>query len=137
MWTGLRGGVVAAGSAVAASVCCLLPLTLVLLGLSSGAFMAATMQYRWLLLPVGVAGAVGGAALYVRERRRCDAAGCRVAGGRLGLALLVAATLVVLAEVAVTVYPEPVARLLAGAPAAGAPGEGPERGGQGVDDAVR
>jgi hypothetical protein len=37
MWDGLKGGVVAAGSALAASVCCLLPLALVLLGVWSGA----------------------------------------------------------------------------------------------------
>lgn len=115
MWNGLTGGLVAAGSAIAASVCCLLPLGLVLLGVSSGAFMMTTMPYRWLLLPIGVTGLAAGYVLYLRERRRCAGLGCRLAGGRTTLALLILATLVVMAELAVTVYPEPVARLLAGA----------------------
>ncbi len=114
MWSGLKGGLVAAGSALAASVCCLLPVTLVLLGVSSGAFMAATMPHRWLLLPVGVAGLAAGYALYARERRRCATIGCRVAGGRTALAILVVATLVVVGELAVTFFPETVARVLAG-----------------------
>ncbi len=116
MWSGLKGALVGVASALAASVCCLLPLALVLLGLSSGAFMMVTMPYRWLLLPLGVLGLVAGYALYFRERRRCAAATCRLAGGRTALVLLVLATLVVLAELAFVLYPEPVARLLAGAP---------------------
>lgn len=113
MWTGLKGGLVAVGSALAASVCCLLPLALVLLGVSSGAFMLTTMQYRWLLLPIGVVGLAAGYALHLRERCRCEGLGCRVAAGRTTLVLLVLATLIVLGELAVTLYPEPVARLLA------------------------
>jgi mercuric ion transport protein len=116
MWSGLKGALVGVASALAASVCCLLPLALVLLGLSSGAFMMVTMPYRWLLLPLSVLGLVAGYALYFRERRRCAAAACRLAGGRTALVLLVLATLVVLAELAFVLYPEPVARLLAGAP---------------------
>lgn len=116
MWRGLKGGLVGVASALTASVCCLLPLALVLLGLSSGAFMTVTMQYRWLFLPPGVVGLVAGYALYFRERRRCAAAGCRVADGRTALVLLLVATLVVLVELAFVVYPEPIARLLAGTP---------------------
>lgn len=116
MWGGLKGGLVAVGSALAASVCCLLPLALVLLGVSTGAFMATTMQYRWLLLPLGVAGLAAGYAFYARERRRCSAVGCRVAGGRVTLGLLALATLVVVGELAVALFPDAVARLLAGTP---------------------
>jgi hypothetical protein len=116
VWAGLKGGLLAAGAALAASVCCLLPLTLVLLGLSSGAFMATTMPYRWLLVPLGVAGLLGGYGLYAGQRRHCAAAGCRVAGGWMTLILLVLATLVVLGEVAVTFFPEAAARALAGPP---------------------
>jgi hypothetical protein len=49
--TPLMAGVVAWVGAVLASLCCLLPLTVIVLGLGSGAFMATTMQYRGLLLP--------------------------------------------------------------------------------------
>jgi len=41
--------------------------------------MAVTMQYRWLLIPAGIAGVLAGVVLYVRERRRCDALACRMA----------------------------------------------------------
>ncbi len=65
--------------AVLSSLCCLLPLAVILLGLGSGAFMAVTREYRWLLLLAGVLGVGTGFVLYVRERRRCDQLGCRMA----------------------------------------------------------
>ena len=49
--------------------------------------MALTMPYRWLLIPAGVLGIAAGFALYVRERRRCDTLGCRMAGSRVTLAV--------------------------------------------------
>jgi hypothetical protein len=73
----------------------LLPLTVIVLGLGSGAFMTVTMQYRWLLIPAGVLGVVTGCVLYVRERRRCAALACRMAGSRITLVLLVVASVVV------------------------------------------
>jgi hypothetical protein len=85
----LGAGVAAWAGAVLSSLCCLLPLTVIVLGLGSGAFMAVTMQYRGLLIPTGVLGVVVGFALYIRERRRCDALACRMAGGRTTLVLLV------------------------------------------------
>src|SRR5256712_1610424 len=91
----LTAGFVAWVGAALASLCCLLPLAVVLLGLGSGAFMATTMQYRWLLVPAGIIGIVTGFVLYVRERRRCSALACRMAGSRLTLALLIAASLIV------------------------------------------
>jgi hypothetical protein len=42
----LGAGVAAAAGAFLSSLCCLLPLTVIALGLGSGAFMAVTMQYR-------------------------------------------------------------------------------------------
>jgi hypothetical protein len=85
----VTAGFVAWIGAGLAPLCCLLPLAVIVLGLGSGAFMATTMQYRWLLVPAGVVGIVAGFALYVRERRRCDALACRMAGSRITLALLV------------------------------------------------
>ena len=83
----MRAGAVAAGvtaslGALLSSLCCLLPLAVIILGLGSGAFMAVTMQYRWLLIPAGVLGVVTGFALYVRERRQCAALACQMAGSR-------------------------------------------------------
>jgi|SRR5690242_21861075 hypothetical protein len=106
-------GVVAWIGAALASLCCLLPLTVIVLGLGSGAFMAATMQYRWLLVPAGIVGIVAGFAIYTRERRRCNALACRMAGSRITLALLILATFVVTAAVVLDRYPEFTSDLLA------------------------
>jgi hypothetical protein len=90
-----------------------LPLTVVALGLGSGAFMAVTMPYRWILIPTGVLGVVAGVALYIRERRRCDALACRMAGGRTTLVLLVLASLVVVTAIVLDRFPEVTSDLLA------------------------
>jgi len=99
--------------AVLSSLCCLLPLAVILLGLGSGAFMTVTMQYRWLLIPAGVLGVGAGFALYVRERRRCDRLGCRMAGSRITLALLILAALVVTTSIVLDRFPEMTSDLLA------------------------
>ena len=109
----LTAGLVAWIGAALASLCCLLPLAVIVLGLGSGAFMATTMQYRWLLVPAGVVGIVAGFALYVRERRRCDALACRMAGRRTTLALLIVASLVVVSAIALDRFPELTSDLLA------------------------
>lgn len=109
---GVVGGLVGAAGAFLASLCCLLPLTVIVLGVGSGAFMATTMAYRCLLIPAGVLGVGLGFALYVRERRRCTALACRVAGGRLTLALLVAASLAVAAAIVLDQLPELTSDLL-------------------------
>jgi hypothetical protein len=109
----LGAGVAAWAGAVLSSLCCLLPLTVIVLGLGSGAFMAVTMQYRGLLIPTGVLGVVVGFALYIRERRRCDALACRMAGGRTTLVLLVLASLVVVTAIVLDRFPEVTSDLLA------------------------
>jgi hypothetical protein len=109
----LGAGVAAWAGAVLSSLCCLLPLTVIVLGLGSGAFMAVTMQYRGLLIPTGVLGVVVGFALYIRERRRCDALACRMAGGRTTLLLLVLASLVVVTAIVLDRFPEVTSDLLA------------------------
>ena len=106
-------GVVAWVGALLSSLCCLLPLTVIVLGLGSGAFMAVTMQYRWILIPAGVAGVLAGFTLYVRERRRCDALSCRMVGSRITLALLVVASLVVATSIVLDRFPEVTSDLLA------------------------
>ena len=81
--------------ALLSSLCCPLPLAVIVLELESGAFMAVTMQYRWLLIPAGMIGVATGFILYARERLRCAARACQMAGSRITLVLLVAASLVV------------------------------------------
>jgi uncharacterized membrane protein len=77
----------------------------IVLGLGSGAFMATTMQYRWLLVPAGIIGIVTGFVLYLRERRRCDALACRMAGSRISLALLILASVVVATTIVLDRFP--------------------------------
>ena len=125
MRLGSVGAGVAAWLGVAlSSLCCLLPLTIIVLGLGSGAFMAATMQYRWILIPAGVLGVVTGFVLYVRERRRCEALACRMAGSRVTLALLILASLLVGAAITLDRFPEMTSDLLVRLP---------DRAGQGRD----
>jgi hypothetical protein len=109
----MGAGVVAWGGALLSSLCCLLPLTVILLGLGSGAFMATTMRYRWLLIPAGVVGIAAGFVLYARERRRCDVLGCRMVGSRITLALLIVATAIVATSIALDRFPELTSDVLA------------------------
>ena len=51
--------------------------------------------------------------LYVRERRRCAALACRMAGSRITLVLLVVASLVVVTSIVVIRFPEFTSDLLA------------------------
>lgn len=99
--------------ALLSSLCCLLPLAVIVLGLGSGAFMAVTMQYRWILIPTGVLGVVLGFALYRRERRRCAQFACRMAGSRVTLSLLVAASFVVATAIVLDRFPEMTSDLIA------------------------
>ncbi len=103
----LKSGLVSFGGAFLASLCCLLPLTVVLLlGLGTGAFMATTMQYRPLFLPLGILGVGLGYYLYFREKRRCDVQGCRMAGSRLNLTLIAVATAMLAIELTFVLFPE-------------------------------
>ena len=114
--------VVAWVGAALSSLCCLLPLAVIVLGLGSGAFMAVTMQYRWILIPAGVLGVGLGFALYVLERRRCAQLACRMAGSRLILGLLVAASLVVSTAIFLDQFPEMASDLIARLTEGAAPG---------------
>lgn len=99
--------------ALLSALCCLLPLAVIVLGLGSGAFMAVTMRYRWLLIPAGIVGVATGFFLYFRERRRCTALACRMAGSRITLALLIVASLVVGTSIVLDRFPEFTSDLLA------------------------
>ena len=125
----LSAGLVAWVGAALASLCCLLPLAVIVLGLGSGAFMATTMQYSWLLVPAGIIGIVSGFVLYLRERRRCDALACRMAGSRITLGLLLIASLVVAMAIVLDRFPEFTSDLLAYAMSGDAPRSGHDMGG--------
>jgi hypothetical protein len=105
-------GFVSVGGAVVSSLCCLLPLAIVLLGLGSGAFMATTMKYSALFIPIGVASVSLGFYLHFREKQRCVKAGCRMAGSTLNLVLLSVSAVVVAAAIFLTLFPATSANLL-------------------------
>lgn len=107
-----KAGGVSMASAFVASLCCLLPLTVVVLGLGSGAFMVVTMQYRAIFLPIGVIGVGLGYYLYFRERHRCDSIGCAFAGGKVNLVFLAIGTVMVMAAVVLDIFPELTSEIL-------------------------
>ncbi len=109
----LKSSAVAVLSASVSSLCCLLPLLVVVLGLGSGVFMTVTMKYSFIFIPAGILGTGAGYYLYVRERKRCDRLGCRMVGRRANLALLVVSTVVLGVAVTLTALPDYTARLIA------------------------
>ncbi len=102
---GFLGGLIGAGGALVSSLCCVLPVAIVLLGLGSGAFMAKTMKYTPIFVPLGVLSVVAGFYLHFRERRRCAREGCRMGGSAVTLALLTLSALVVALAVFFTAFP--------------------------------
>ncbi len=107
-----KAGLVSMSSAAVASLCCLLPLVVVLLGLGSGAFMMVTMQYRSIFLPAGVIGVALGYYFYFREKRRCSSAGCAFAGGKFNLTLLFLATGIVVVALVLDFFPQLTSEIL-------------------------
>ena len=108
----LKAGIVSFSGAFIASLCCLLPLAVVLLGLGSGAFMMVTMQYRAILLPLGVLAVGGGYYFYFKEKRRCATLGCALAGKKFNLILLGLATIMLIGELALVIFPELLSEVL-------------------------
>jgi len=101
----LKSGLVSFGGALLASLCCLLPLTVVLAGFGSGAFMMTAMQFRPLFLPLGMLAVGTGYYLYFRQKRRCEVLGCSMASSKLNLALLGVATLMLGIELVFVLFP--------------------------------
>ena len=67
-------------------------MTIVLLGLGSGGFMMATMQYRFILYPLGLVGLVTSYWLYFRSKQLCDAQVCQMQGKRWNVMALAFST---------------------------------------------
>ncbi len=101
----VKAGLVSFLSALIASLCCLLPLGIVALGLGGGAFMTVTMQYRYIFIPVGVIGVGTGYYFYFKEKRRCSSIGCSFVGRKTNLALLVLATVMVAGALLLDFFP--------------------------------
>jgi hypothetical protein len=107
-----KAGAISMSAAVVASLCCLLPLIVVLLGLGSGAFMMVTMQYRSIFLPAGVLGVGLGYYFYFKENRRCSGVGCTLVGWKLNLILLCIATVIVTLTLVLDFFPQFTSEIL-------------------------
>ena len=105
---------VSLASAFVASLCCVLPLAVVLLGIGSGAFMMTTMKYSNIFIPIGVIGVGLGYFLYFRQKKKSAACGCPMPAGKLNLTILIFATIVVVLSFVFNVFPELIAPLLGG-----------------------
>jgi len=114
-----KAGAISISAAVVASLCCLLPLIVVLLGLGSGAFMMVTMQYRSIFLPAGVLGVGLGYYFYFKENRRRSGVGCTLVGWKLNLILPCIATVIVTLTLALDFFPQFTSEILQAAMEAG------------------
>ena len=85
----MKIGIVGLLTSFGATLCCVLPIAVVFLGLGSGAFMMTTMKYRILLYPLGITGVLVSTYLYFRKKRQCDAQACKMQGGRLNLFMII------------------------------------------------
>lgn len=92
-FTNMKPGLISLTTAFGASLCCVAPMTVVFLGLGSGAFMMTTMQFRPVLYPLGLLGLALSYYMYFRRKRVCDAASCKMQGKPLNLTLLSLSTL--------------------------------------------
>jgi hypothetical protein len=110
----IKSGMVSLASAFVASLCCVLPLTVVLLGIGSGAFMMTTMKYSNIFIPIGVIGVGLGYFLYFRQKKKSAACGCPMPAGKLNLTILIFATIVIVLSFIFNVFPELIAPLLEG-----------------------
>jgi hypothetical protein len=109
-----RAGAISMSGALVASLCCLLPLIVVLFALGSGAFMMVTMQYRSIFLPAGVLGVGLGYYFYFREKRRCSSVACTFVGGKLNWTLLCLATVIVTLTLVLDFFPQLSSEILQG-----------------------
>jgi len=115
MWiSSIKSGMVSVASAFVASLCCVLPLVVVFLGVGSGAFMMTTMKYSNIFIPTGVIGVGLGFYLYIRDKKKSAACGCPMRSGKLNLTILIFATLMVLLSVVFNLFPELIAPLFEG-----------------------
>lgn len=91
--TDLKYGFMSVITAFSATLCCVLPMTIVFLGMGSGAFMMTTMKFRIILYPLGLLGVGVSYYLYFKKKKECDALSCRMQGKAINLTLIVFSTI--------------------------------------------
>ncbi len=103
-------------SALAASSCCVLPLALLglsLLGIgTAGAagFSTTLGSLKWFIMPLAATGVAFSYWLYFREKKKCSASGCKMAGSSFTKIMLTISTLVVTCFFVWSVYPYIIGR---------------------------
>lgn len=91
-------------SALMASVCCLGPVLLVLLGLGSLGFGAILGRYHWWFIAAAMAILTFAWRSYLKEAGRCRTAHCEMAQGKTTKTVLILASTVVAAFVGLNLY---------------------------------
>lgn len=82
-------------SAVIASICCIGPLLLILLGLGSLGIGAAIGRYHWYFIAVALMLLIIAWKGYLKEKKTCNLKGCQMENKRMILVTLIISTLVV------------------------------------------
>ncbi|MBI3083464.1 MAG: heavy-metal-associated domain-containing protein, partial [Candidatus Omnitrophica bacterium] len=91
-------------SALFASVCCLGPVLLVLLGLGSLGFGALIGRYHWWFIGAAIVLLTIAWRSYLKEARRCKTASCEMARGKTTRTVLLLASVVVAVFVGLNLY---------------------------------
>ena len=91
-------------SALAASVCCLGPVLLVVLGLGSLGFGAFLGRYHWWFIGAALVLLTYAWRTYLREARRCRTEACEMVQGKTTRTILFLASIVVVVFVGLNVY---------------------------------
>lgn len=91
-------------SALFASVCCLGPLILALIGLSSLGLGRIVGKYHWWFLGAGILLIIIAWTNYFKEKRACDLKACQMENKRITQIILTFATLIVVFFVSLNLY---------------------------------
>lgn len=103
-------------SALMASVCCVTPLLLVLLGLGSLGIGAVLGRFHWWFLLLAVGLLTYGWWMYVKERGRCRTAHCEMPRNKTTRTVLTTASVIVATFVGLNLYTYASQRTTANAP---------------------
>lgn len=105
-------------SALVASVCCVTPLLLALLGLGSLGIGAALGRFHWWFLLAAIGLLVYGWRVYVKEQGRCKTAHCDMPRSKATRTVLGAVSLIVAVFIGLNLYTYASQRSVATAPSA-------------------
>lgn len=100
-----KPALISLASAILASVCCVLPLLALTLGLVGFGLAGTISRYSLLFISLGATGLGLAYYLYFQERRRCDAIGCRMVGQTWNKVFLGLGTILMVGVLALKLLP--------------------------------